>query len=287
MMARILTAWDPDVSVLLGCMALLAGCWAMHRKQPKRAGWFVAGVGIVLIALTSPLDRLGDEYLFSAHMLQHLLLVLGMPPLVLLGLTPHFARRILGCRPVGSIEQVLGNPFVAWLVGTGLLTLWHVPALFDAALNHEYVHILEHLCLMVSATIFWWPILAPLPECRLAPIAMQPYLLAGAIANSLLGVWLTFAPGQLYAAYLHPHDSLNILATLRSGWGLTPAVDQQIGGLLMWVGGSFVFVTVMAVEVIRWLGSVDEENLTTAWLNRTDNHAPKDTRNELARITTV
>jgi cytochrome c oxidase assembly factor CtaG len=263
MMARVLTAWDPDLSVLLGCVALLLGCWAMHREQSGRARCFVAGVGIILVALISPLDTLGDEYLFSAHMLQHLLLVLGMPPLLLLGLAPSFARRVIEYRPLGEIEGVLGNPLVALLLGLGLLTVWHVPALFNAALNDEYVHILEHLCLMISATIFWWPILAPLPECRLAPLPTQLYLLAGAMGNSLLGIWLTFAPAVLYAPYLHPQDSLRILELLRSGWGLTPAVDQQIGGLLMWVGGGFVFVTVMAVQVVRWLRPVNEEIAST------------------------
>jgi cytochrome c oxidase assembly factor CtaG len=264
MMARILTAWDPDLSVLFGCVALLVGGWAMHRKQPGHAGCFATGVAVILVALISPLDQLGDEYLFSAHMLQHLLLVLAMPPLLLVGLTPRLARRVIECRPLGAVEQVLGKPIVAWLVGTGFLTVWHIPALFDAALNHQYIHILEHLCLMVSATIFWWPVLAPLPECRVAPLAMQVYLLAGAIANSLLGVWLTFAPAELYGPYLHPRDSLNIIELLRSGLGLTPAVDQQIGGLLMWVGGSFVFVSVMAAQVVRWLGSVDGEVVPTA-----------------------
>jgi cytochrome c oxidase assembly factor CtaG len=257
MIARILGAWDPDLSVLIGCTALVAGYWAAHRGDRGRARWFVAGVGVMLLALISPLDTLGDEYLFSAHMLQHLLLVLVVPPLLLLGIGPRFARMVIEYRPFGALERILGNPVVALLLGLGMLTVWHVPALFDAALDNEYIHILEHLCFMVSATIFWWPILAPVPECRLEPLWMQLYLLAGAIANSLLGIWLTFAPAGTYAPYLHPSDSLQVLEALRSGWGLTPAIDQQVGGLLMWVGGGFVFVTVMVTKVVRWLGSVD------------------------------
>jgi cytochrome c oxidase assembly factor CtaG len=264
MMARILAAWDPDLSVLLGCAALLIGCWAMYRSEPGRARWFIGGIGVILLALISPLDTLGDEYLFSAHMLQHLLLVLAMPPLLLLGLTAGFARHVVEYRPLGAIEAVLGNPLVAVLLGLGLLTVWHVPLLFDAALDNEYLHILEHLCLMVSATIFWWPIVSPLPECRLAPPLTLLYLLAAAIGSSLLGIWLTFAPTELFAPYLHPQDSLRILDLLRIRWGLTPVVDQQIGGLLMWVGGGFVFVSVMAVQVVRWLGAVDEEVAPTA-----------------------
>jgi cytochrome c oxidase assembly factor CtaG len=138
-----------------------------------------------------------------------------------------------------------------------MLAVWHAPMLFDAALNNEYVHILEHLCFMVSATIFWWPIFGPLPEYRLSPLWTQLYLLGGAMANSLIGIWLTFAPAGIYTPYLNPDDSLHLMELLRSGWGITPAVDQEVGGLLMWVGAGFVFISVMAASIVRWLGAVD------------------------------
>jgi cytochrome c oxidase assembly factor CtaG len=263
MMAAMLGAWDFDLSVLIGCAALLLAYWLAHRDGLGRAGWFAAGVGVMLFALTSPLDVIGDEYLFSAHMIQHLLLVLAVPPLLLLGISPEFARRVTGYGPFAAIEHVLGNPVVAWSAGIGMLTVWHIPALFDAALNNEYVHILEHLCFMITGTIFWWPILAPLPQCRLAPLWTQLYLLGGAMANSLLGIWLTFAPAAMYTPYLHPDDSLHVLKLLRSTWGFTPAADQQTGGLLMWVGGGLVFVAVMMVTFLRWFGS-EEAGVSSA-----------------------
>src|SRR6185437_12074419 len=153
-MAEILRAWDADLSVLIGCAALLGAYWLAHRGGRSRAGdfsrakWFVGGVAVMLFALISPLDTLGDEYLFSAHMLQHLLLELAVPPLLLLGLTPRFARAVIDCRPLGRIERVLGNPLLAWTLGVATLALWHLPRLFDAALGNEYIHILEHLCFM-------------------------------------------------------------------------------------------------------------------------------------------
>jgi cytochrome c oxidase assembly factor CtaG len=112
----------------------------------------------------------------------------------------------------------------------------------------------------VTATIFWWPVLAPLPRCRIAPLLAQGYLLAGAIANSLLGIWLTFAPEVLYAPYVHPLDSLHIEAMLRGMWGITPALDQEIGGLLMWVGGGFVFLAAMVALFMRWFGGLEGED---------------------------
>jgi len=263
-MAEILRAWDPDLSVLIGCAALLAAYGYAHRGDFSRAKWFVAGVAVMLFALISPLDVLGDEYLFSAHMLQHLLLELVVPPLLLLGITPRFAWMVLEYRALGRIERGLGNPLVAWTLGMATLALWHLPWLFDTALGNEYVHIVEHLCFMVTATIFWWPILAPLPQCRISPLWVQVYLLGGAMANSLLGIWLTFAPAGLYAPYLHPADSLHVAALLRGGWGLTPALDQQVGGLLMWVGGGFVFLAVMVVLFLRWFGMAERDGVAPA-----------------------
>ena len=171
---------------------------------------------------------------------------------------------VLDCRPLGRIERVLGNPLMAWTLGMATLALWHLPRLFDATLGNEYIHIFEHLCFMVTATIFWWPILAPLPQCRISPLWAQVYLLGGAMANSLLGIWLTFAPAGLYAPYLHPADSLHVAALLRTGWGLTPALDQQVGGLLMWVGGGFVFLAVMVVLFLQWFGMAETDGVAPA-----------------------
>lgn len=263
-MARILAAWDPDASVLIGCVLLLAGYWIVHRNDLSRAAWFAAGVVIMLFALVSPLDEMADEYLFSAHMMQHLLLILAVPPLLLLGITPGFARQLLENRWLSRIECKLGNPLVAWATGIGTVVLWHVPSLFDAALDNEYVHILEHLCFLVSATIFWWPVLAPLPECQCGPLGTQLYLVAGGMANGLLGIWLTFAPAPIYTPYLRPADSLRIIEPLRTQWGLTPTVDQAIGGLLMWVGGGFVFVAIMVIMLLRWFGYVEADGDSVA-----------------------
>ena len=92
----------------------------------------------------------------------------------------------------------------------------------------------------------------------------QVYLLGGALANTLLGIWLSFAPPGLYAPYLHPADSLHISALLRTGWGLTPALDQQVAGLLMWVGGGFVFLAVMVALLLQWFGTAETGGVAPA-----------------------
>ncbi len=257
-MARILTSWDVDPSIPIGCALLLAGWFAAHRWDLARGAWFGSGVAVMFLALTSPIDTLGDTYLFSAHMLQHMLLILVVPPLLILGLSPRFVRGVIAIPALGAIERCARRPLVAWLPAMVALWVWHLPALFDAALANEDLHIVEHLCFMITATIFWWPILSPLAESRMAALPAVLYLFAGMLATSLLGIAITFAPAGLYAPYLHPEDALGILGLLRDAWGLTPEVDQQLGGLLMWVPGGLAFLAAIFIVMARWYRMPEE-----------------------------
>lgn len=255
---RIAWAWDP--SVVLGCCALALGYLAVVRFRPvPQAPWFFAGVGVLLFALVSPLDVLGDRYLFSVHMVQHLLLLLVVPPLLLRGLPVDPLRRLLRRPLLHRVERGLTHPLVAWLLAAGTLWVWHVPTLYGAALASEPIHIGQHLTFLVTATIFWWRICVPLPERRLAPMLTLPYLFTAGLSNAVLGALLTFAPAGLYPAYGHPVDLLGILPTLRGAWGLSPAVDQQLGGLLMWVPGGLVYLGALLAVVIHWYQTADDE----------------------------
>jgi cytochrome c oxidase assembly factor CtaG len=252
-MDAILRAWDLEPTVLFGTAALLAaylGAIRMHVR--KRAVAFVAGLLVMLVALVSPVDRLADLYLFSAHMLQHMLLILLAAPLLVVGVPPEVYRAALRWRPAAALASAARRPGIAFTLATGTLALWHVPALYNAALGDEALHAVEHLTFLVTFVIFWWPILSPLPEHRLGTGAALAYLAAAAIANSLLGVILTFAAPGLYPAYLAPRDPLGILPLLREEWGLTAEADQQLGGLLMWVGGGPAFLIPTLLVLARW-----------------------------------
>lgn len=257
------TAWDWEPSVLLGCLALLLCYLQLARPLTARAALFALGDALLLLALVSPLDTLGDTYLFSAHMLQHLLLVLVVPPLLLLGIPPRLWERLLRWAPARRAERVLGRPLVAWLLGMGTLWLWHAPAMYEAALANEGIHIVQHLTFLVSATIFWWPLIAPAPWRRLRSWAAAPYLLASSVTSSVLGVILTFAPPGLYPSYLHPVDTLGVLPLLRA-WGLTPRADQQLGGLLMWMLSSPVYLTGLVAVLARWYTEPETEDIVIA-----------------------
>ncbi len=250
---KILGLWDWDPSVLLGCAArLLWSRLASSGRPPRRWLYFVAGDLVLLLSLVSPIDTLGDLYLFSAHMLQHLLLVLVVPPLLLVGIPEQMASGLLRRPAIRRLERALRQPLVAWVVGVGVLSLWHLPVMYDAALENDSIHIVEHLCFLASAVVFWWPVFTPIRKDRLSPLAGALYLMPAASATTLLGLVLAYNSHVIYPFYLQPPDPFGLLPFLRDSWGLDPKSDQEIAGLMMWVPGSFVYLGVIMFQIGRW-----------------------------------
>lgn len=246
-------SWDWEPSVVIGSVLLLGGYLKVVRFELNRSTlFFCAGVVVMFLALVSPLDPLGDDYLFSAHMLQHILLDLVAPPLFVLGISPALGERLLSWRPARTTERVLAYPLVAWFLGIGTLWLWHLPALYDATLADERIHILEHVSFLVTGTILWWPVFAPPAGRRLAALPAVAYLVLAAFANALLGIIFTIATTPFYAGYAHPDDELGALALIRTKWGLTQIVDQQLGGAFMWAIGSVIFLAAIIAKVKQW-----------------------------------
>jgi putative membrane protein len=179
-----------------------------------------------------------DSYPFSAHIVQHFLLALMIPPLLLF-LAPPFH---LGS--FNKLERVIGQPPVSWLLGVGTMLVWHVPAFFNAALANNGLHLFQQLSFLISGVIFWWPILSPLKARHLPPLAVVAYLFSACLCCSLLGAYLTFGPSGLYAVNLHSHGPQH--------WAIDSRSDQQLGGMLMWVPGCFVYLTAILGTVLRW-----------------------------------
>ncbi len=256
----IAAAWDWDPTIVLGCMALLVGyVYAARFHFSRPALYFILGDLVLLLALVSPIDALGDYYLLSAHMLQHLLLILVIPPLLLLGIPPSMWERAKRLTFFRRCERMLSQPVVAWLVGILTLSLWHLPVLYEAGLESERIHIVEHLCFIVSAVIFWYPAIAASAEHRLSSLGSMIYLNAAGIENTLLAILIAYAPHVLYSTYLHPQDPLGILSWIREGWGLSAAGDQEIAGLIMWVPGSFPYLIASFAILVRWFANADKK----------------------------
>jgi putative membrane protein len=254
--------WDWEPSVIVGCFALAVGYFALTRgRDRRRSVIFLAGDLILLLVLVSPLDTLSDHYLFSAHMVQHLFLILVIPPLFLLGTPPELFERALSVGWVRKLERELRKPALAWTIGSTSLVFWHIPRFYDLTIQNENIHVLEHLSFLVCFTIFWWPVLAPRAESRLKPLGAVIYLFAGMVVNSILGIIITFAPLGFYSAYLHPADPYGWLSTIRNQWGITPHLDQEIGGIVMWVPGGLVYLIAILSILGVWYCEATPEDL--------------------------
>jgi putative membrane protein len=235
----------------LGVRALWQSAGRGHGVSATQALAFLSGWLVLALALLPPLDPLGAG-LFSAHMLQHELLMLVAAPLMILG-------RPLGAwvwavptswRPgIGVVTRrawvtrswhVLTDPLSAWVLHAAAIWLWHVPRFFTAALKYEGIHILQHLSFFVSALLFWWALLR-------RPSIGNPmtivYLLTTMLHTGALGAFLIFSKIIWYPVY----------AQQAAAWNMSALEDQQLGGLIMWIPGGLVYVFAAVVLVSRWL----------------------------------
>jgi putative membrane protein len=240
----LLTAWNGNPVALSGAI-LAAVAYLTVFGFNRRAVWFAAGLALFLLTLLSPLNALADGYLFSAHMAQHILLLLIIPGLLLLGLPRTVS---LAVRP-----RFLGHPFLSWVAGVGTMWFWHVPVLCNAAVSSRPVHAVQTISLLVLGAIFWRQILAPRESERLPPVGAVLYLFSACAACSILGIIITLSPVTVCSVYSMPMaDRFGILPTIRQDWGMTPERDQQIGGLLMWVPMCLIYLSAIFAQFSRW-----------------------------------
>jgi putative membrane protein len=253
---------------VLAPLALLAGIyvWRFRRVRrearggaevaargagPLQALAFAGGMLALVAALVSPIDGLGEDYLFSAHMVQHVLLGDIAPLLLLLGLSRALMRP--ATRRLASIERRLGafaSPVTGILIWLGLMYLWHVPALYDAAAEHAGVHMLEHASFFAAGVALWWPLIQPVPmRRRLTGLQPLAYIAAAKAGLAALGLYLAWSSTPLYDYY---EQTPRI-------WGLSPIEDQNIGGVIMMVEQSFTLVLVGVALFVRMLAQSEEE----------------------------
>lgn len=236
----------PEVLVTLASLSVLAGAYVVRARTLARRGAaiaavrvasFAAGVGVLAIALLPPFADVAEGDLFVAHMAQHLLLVDVAPPLLLAGLTGPLLRPLLAALPARALRRIT-HPCVALPLAFALLVGWHVPLLFDAAVRHEPLHVLEHVSFVAAGLLVWLPVLETVP----APVwfgtgAKLGYLLAWRLGQTALGNVLLWAPAPLYAAYAGADR-------------IDPVEDQRLGAALMMGEGMVIF---LALAV--WLGA--------------------------------
>jgi cytochrome c oxidase assembly factor CtaG len=265
--AAALASWTcpPWIAVaLLLALALYARGWRQLRRQmPQRFGdWrlvaFVAGLATLFVAIASPLDAFSG-LLLQVHMTQHLLLMMVAPPLIWLGAP---AAPLLRGLPSSVLKNGLGpflawpalqrfgrrltHPLVCWVSFVVTTWLWHVPALYELALRSPAWHQLEHVCFLLSALLFWWPVIQPWPSTPIWPRwAMIPYLLLADIQNTMFSALFAFSERILYPAY----------AAVPRLWDISVLNDQAAAGAIMWVPGSVAFLIPLGWVIVEWLGA--------------------------------
>ena len=252
--------------MVLAAVAVASVGWLMLGRRVARAhpahppsGWrdaaFLGGLAILVLALTSPIEAYEGQ-LFSVHMLQHMLMQLVAAPLLLLGAPSTLAlraaspsvRRALVSILHSRVMTVLSFPLLAWVLFAAVNWGWHFSTLYDQALEVTWLHNVQHATFMGAALLFWWPVIGADPaRWRLPHPARLFYLFLAMPQNSFLGIALMSAPPSLYPHYLGNGRD----------WGPTPAVDQSIGGMLMWVGGDVVFLLAMGLVVAAWVRAED------------------------------
>lgn len=265
------TSWSFDPVVLIG----LAGAgfaygrgvrmlWRHDRRRgvaPWHVASFAGGLVALCVALLSPLHEVAAE-LLSAHMVQHMLLVLVAAPLLVLGapvlplsvaLPVAWRRRVRAWgrdRPLRSMRHVVTRPLVAWLLHVAVVWMWHVPSLYEAATRNEGLHAVEHASFLATALLFWWVAIPSGARRHLAGGTDVLFVFTGGIQSGVLGALFTFAGAPLYPAYAH--------TALR--WGTSPLQDQQLAGLVMWIPGGLVYVLAASALLARWLMMIERES---------------------------
>jgi cytochrome c oxidase assembly factor CtaG len=245
--------WEPTVLVGLALLtaAYLYAAGPLQKKASygppvprRRIVSFLLGNLVVFFALVSPLDHLSDHILFSAHMVQHILLIGFAPVLWLTGLPDGLLDYLIRPAWLRTLAYELTRVVPAFLILNGILLFWHIPGFYDAALESEPLHAFEHLTFMAAAVVGWWPVFGRFPEAApRASLGIQIfYLFLMMFPSTALAAWITLSPIILYPFY--GNEPLV--------FGLTPIDDQQLSGLIMWIPGNALFFIVFSLSFIRW-----------------------------------
>jgi putative membrane protein len=277
------THWflDPKVAVAVFGLTAIYLAW-VGPLNSRRAGseerpvetrqivFFLLGSLAALIALGPPLDDWSHFFFSSAHMLQHLILILVSAPLWIAGVPAWVYRPLVNNRVTNALFARLFNPVPAFLIATMINVIWHTTVAYNAALSNELWHTTQHVMFVGAGVLLWWPLLSKVPEWpRLSSPLQAVYLFLQTIPTGIIGAFLTYA-GPLYPHYEE--------ASVRP-WGIDLAEDQTIAGLLMWVGMNTIFLIIITIVFLRW--AVREEESDHAKL-RAKTEARRNARREPA-----
>lgn len=269
--------FDPGVAIAIGLTTTVYAAGVMRvwnvagrgrGISPSSAASFAGGMIALIAALMSPLDELADQ-LQAAHMVQHLLLIVVVPPLVLLGepvrglvwgLPGSMRRkvpRLWRNRVIATSMSILVTPSIAFALHAAALVIWHMPGPYDSAVHSDLLHAAEHLCFLGTALLFWWVVLSRVPFRRLSMGMRIPYVVGMSFVGAAIGAVLTFAASPFYDVYRETAPS----------FGLSALEDQQLAGLIMWIPGGAAYLTAAALLFIAWMEAAGTSGARAEILN--------------------
>jgi putative membrane protein len=273
-------AWHPHPDVWL----LLGGLWAAYlvavrrhratraeaKDRRRRTTLFSIGMACLWFGADWPVHDLAEGYLYSAHMVQHMVFTLVAAPLLIAGTPAWMWRTVLRPRPVFALFRFLTRPVVALIVFNGLLLFTHWPEVVEASVGSELTHFTLHVLLFGSAIVVWWPIMSPLVELpALTPPAQMMYLFVQSLAPTIPASFLTFGHTLLYPVY----------GTFPRIWGISALNDQLIAGLLMKLVGGLILWGFIATIFFRWHAREERDGWDALALR----HVERELRSRVAR----
>lgn len=261
-MNSIFSYWHLDPGIMLFTILIcLFYLFTINFKIQKQIWYFAAAVFVLLLCTMSPLHFLGENYLFSAHMVSHVLLLLIAGPLMAASVPGEnrFKNQL-----VFFSKKINKVPVVGWLCGVAIMWFWHIPSIFNHLfVMHNfggirfmsglmYLHIVTSI---IAGIIFSWPIIGPYKKYRLGAVGGVLYLSTACVFCSLLGLIITFSHVGTYTHYLNITDQFGFLPTVRKTWDISVAADQQMAGLIMWVPCCLIYLSASMFLLIKWFNN--------------------------------
>ncbi|MEY4174730.1 MAG: hypothetical protein RI900_1895 [Actinomycetota bacterium] len=252
---------NPEVYVLV---AFLVGAYvymvrnigpgAVRPGQPvvtrRQVVCFTAAMVVLFVASTWPVHQIGEGYLYSVHMVQHMMLTYFLPPLALMASPEWLLRALVGSGRTYRVVRFFSKAVVAGVIFNVMVMILHVPGVVNTSTTNGALHFALHLFVVLAALLMWMPVVGPLPELQISAGGKMIYLFLQSVVPTVPAAWLTFADGAVYRHY--GEQPVRV-------WGLSPADDQQLAGAIMKIAGGFFLWGIVIYMFFKRFGAVASE----------------------------
>tara|TARA_B100000676_G_scaffold38257_1_gene36136 strand:+ start:1466 stop:2260 length:795 start_codon:yes stop_codon:yes gene_type:complete len=212
-------------------------------KSPYRNLLFTLGNLMIFLSISSPIHVLSDDFLFSVHMFQHIVITLLSPPLLILGTPSWLISPIFNIKITLKIFKIIFHPLITVIFFNFIFSVWHLPVLYELSVKFHWIHVFEHVLFMLAAIMMWWPLCSQIKQIPQLPYPLQMiYLFVMSLAQIIVFGIVTFARQPIYQHYIQAERI----------FGISPLLDQQIGGIIMKVGSGFMFLFLIVLAFYKW-----------------------------------